>query len=126
MNQTKLPFYILNDQMQPEAVDASEYIEWVQKYDCIILDENVGDVLVSTSFLGQPDNQGKLFSTMVCGGVYDGMIRRHRSFRDAMKEHTHVVELIHTRCLMINRLVVFWAVLSMFATSGFFYFMYSR
>ncbi len=91
--------YILKDR---QAVPASleEWAKWFQTADRIVAKSDVGDVSVSTVFLGLDHSFGDgppmLFETMIFGGEHDEYQDRCSTWKEAEQMHTKAVALAHT------------------------------
>src|SRR5207245_9451486 len=77
------------------AVDLMTWAKWFQDADCRIGDDPIGDVRVSTVFLGLNHNfrggEPLLFETMIFGGPLDGETWRYASTAEAMRGHQEAV-----------------------------------
>lgn len=92
--------YILDDDGQPRRID--DALEWARKFDDemkIIKHDHVGEILVSTVFLGLDHNFGGkgppvLFETMVFGGPLDEEQERYCTREEALAGHAAMVERV--------------------------------
>ena len=86
--------YILDDQNNPVPCnDMRVFGSWFEDFDQrIVAQDMVGDVKVSTVFLGIDHNFSRngdpvLWETMIFGGRYDESQGRYSSHADALKGH---------------------------------------
>ncbi len=95
-------FYILEADMKTPKLctDPVEHNDWWAKYrgDCHLKETIVGDIRVSTAFLGinvtPYIKNPKLFETMVFGGDWDKHQIRFSTYDKAIKGHDAMVELV--------------------------------
>lgn len=78
--------------------DLIEWAKWYGKADRKVAGDKVGDVSVSTVFLGLDHNftdfgDPILFETMVFGGAHDQYCERYSTWDEAEKGHRKMVEL---------------------------------
>ena len=90
------PYYILKDKKPIQIKDLLLWAKWFEKADRHVKDEKIGDVRISTVFLGIDDNYGLngppiLFETMIFGGPLDGEMWQYETWDDALKGHKRVV-----------------------------------
>lgn len=93
--------YILNDEGQavPEP-DLLKWAQWFETADNQIAHDQVGDVHISTIFIGLDhgfglgDGEPVLWETMLFGGKLNRECRRYTSRRDALKGHAEFLALI--------------------------------
>lgn len=76
-----------------EAIPASlmEWADWFENADRTINRTNVGDVSISTVFIGMED---QLFETMIFGGEHDEYQTRCSTYIEAEKMHKKAVKLV--------------------------------
>jgi hypothetical protein len=91
--------YILDEQGNPVPVeDVIEWGKWFETADRHIGKDTIGDVTVSTVFLGIDHSYGTgapvLFETMVFGGVHDGYQDRYTTRWEALIGHIQVVKMV--------------------------------
>lgn len=94
------PMYYILDGHEPKPVN--DVIEWAEKGfgpNRQVGDTDVGDVRVSTVFLGlDHDTLGKgppiLFETMVFGGIHDQWMDRCATWDEAVAMHARAVEMV--------------------------------
>lgn len=90
--------YILDDNRVPvPCSDLMEWAKWYETADRHVAQEVVGDVRISTVFLGINHRFGPgsplLFETMIFGGPHDGHQARCTFWDDAIKQHAEAVEM---------------------------------
>ncbi len=92
--------YILDDEGKPKLVDLLVWAEWFGvAQNRIVQQDEIGDVRVSTVFLGLDSNwheQGDpvLWETMIFGGKHDNYQDRYSSLEDAKAGHAKAVALV--------------------------------
>lgn len=91
--------YILDEFGEPVPVDdILEWGRWFETADRHIGKDTVGDVTISTVFLGIDHSYGTgppvLFETMIFGGEHDGYQDRYTSRWDALVGHVQVVKMV--------------------------------
>lgn len=102
-------YYIFEDK-KPVAVDLETYAKWVGKERVLVRDNHdiwlgevawtsVGDVVISTVFLGMDHSFGMggppiLFETMVFGGLLDKEQERYSTREEAKAGHKAMVERV--------------------------------
>ena len=77
--------------------DLTAWALWMNGNDHIIRQDAVGDVLISTVFLGLDCNftahgPPLLFETMIVGGMHDNVMWRYATQADALKKHMWIVK----------------------------------
>lgn len=90
-----MKFYTLSGSEITEV----DVAEWFESDDRIIAQDKVGNVLVSTVFLGIDHNfcnEGApvLFETMVFGGPLDSEMERYCTRQEAEQGHARMLELV--------------------------------
>ena len=92
-------FYIL-DGHKTKAVDVETWRKFFEKAERHVADENIGDVRVSTVFLGLDHSFGfgppLLFETMVFGGSLDQEQDRYATWEAAEVGHKQMMERVKT------------------------------
>ena len=92
--------YILVDRV---AVPVADFMEWAQRFETqdeerIVAQVEIGDVFVSTVFLGLDHNFGTgppwLFETMVFGGDFDQYQYRYSTWAEAEAGHAVAVGMV--------------------------------
>ena len=91
--------YILEDGEPRRVDDHSEWAEWLASADITVAKTKLGDVLISTVFLGVDHNFGFygnpiLFETMIFGGEYDDYQERYTTLEESMYGHERAVALV--------------------------------
>ena len=93
--------YILDKNGNPRPSHAMEWGRWLDHHrmEIVLKRSHVGDVEVSTVFLGIDHNFDEvgppiLWETMVFGGEFDEDQARHTSKENALKGHERYVKLI--------------------------------
>lgn len=89
--------YILEGH-QPVAVDLMTWARWFEKAERHVAQTEIGDVRVSTVFLGLDHAFGGgrplLFETMIFGGSEDGYCERYETWDEAEAGHATAVALV--------------------------------
>jgi len=83
-------YYILNGHELVPA-DLYQWATWYDSADHQVRYDEVGDVRVSTIFLGI---RGVIFETMVFGGPYDMRVAHSDTWDEAEKAHELALELV--------------------------------
>ena len=83
--------YILKNK-EVIAVDTATWARWFEKADRHVAEDEIGDVRISTVFLGL-DYQ-RLFETFVFGGNFDGKRERYSTWKEAIIGHKKMVEIL--------------------------------
>lgn len=85
----------------PKAVDLMTWAKWLESPDRIIKQTNVGDVKISTVFLGldysfsnEPDHEPILYETMVFGGKLNDSQERYTTYDLAEAGHAKWVKKV--------------------------------
>lgn len=92
-----LGHYILDENNQPVETDLMTWARWLEDHRQVQADR-VGDVLVSTVFLGldhrfDGDGPPVLWETMIFGGPLDGYQDRYDSHENALGGHQTALKL---------------------------------
>jgi len=90
---------ILDDDGEPRPADLLEWVRWFETADRTVIQTTVGDVLISTVFLGLDHRLGAaglpvLWETMIFGGDHDGRQTRYTSRLEALIGHATAVALV--------------------------------
>ena len=90
--------YILENKVPIAVADIVKWAEWFETADRHVAKEDIGDVRVSTVFLGL-DHQFEngppiLFETMVFGGVLDQEMERYCTWEEAEAGHNEIVKKV--------------------------------
>ena len=92
-------YYTLDEQNRPvKEPDLLKWATWYEKSRRHLGNLRVGDVRISTIFLGLDFNlvndSPLLWETMVFGGEFDRQIQRYHSYEDALNGHQRWIEKI--------------------------------
>jgi hypothetical protein len=88
-------FYRLDENREPVAVENFEtFAMWFAQTDRTVALTEVGDVEVSTVFIGIDMNgdRSRLFETAITGGRLDGARRSYPTWADAEAGHAEIVD----------------------------------
>ena len=93
--------YILVDKVPVAEPDLFAWGRWLESAERRVAHTMVGDISISTVFLGLDHNFNQegppiLFETMVFGGPLDGEMRRYSSWEEAEKGHAEIVHNVET------------------------------
>ena len=90
--------YILDENGKPKTVDLLTWAKWFETADTVIKQTKIGDVKVSTVFLGLDHNFGEgeplIFETMIFGGEHDQEQDRYSTREEALAGHAKMEKLI--------------------------------
>lgn len=91
--------YILNAEGEPEPCDdLLRWARWIETADRHVGKDQIGDVKVSTVFLGLDHSFGNgpplLLETMIFGGEHDGFCERYATRQEAIIGHARAVALV--------------------------------
>lgn len=95
-----LEHYILDGHNVVKAVGLMTWAKWMEEnyLNLHVADETIGDIRVSTVFLGLDHNFGSgkplLFETMVFGGLFNNRMNRYSTWEEAVKGHNKMVKRI--------------------------------
>lgn len=98
-----MAWYILDDEDKPIRSTIDDYSKWLQENPerKAVKQEHVGDVYISTVFLGLDHswNEGKpvLWETMIFGGEHDQYMDRYSSVEGALQGHEHALNLVNNQ-----------------------------
>jgi hypothetical protein len=94
-------WYILDNNNNPIATPTLEAAKWLEEGTNrrTIKRDEIGDILVSTVFLGldhswTPGGKPVLWETMIFGGEHDQYQERYTSHEDALEGHKKALTLI--------------------------------
>lgn len=98
-------WYTLNENNKPVASTMFESSEWMELNPTkkSLKQEYIGDIFVSTVFLGLdhswPKDESKplLWETMIFGGEHDQYQDRYTSVEDALLGHQKAVDLVNSK-----------------------------
>jgi len=94
-------WYILDKENKPVKSTIIQHSEWIEANPekKVVKQENVGDIFVSTVFLGLDHAWNSdvpvLWETMIFGGEYDQYQDRYTSVEGALKGHKKALELLN-------------------------------
>jgi hypothetical protein len=92
--------YTLMGKTPVPATDLIEWARWLETADRTVRQDQIGEVKVSTVFLGLDHNWSDgppiLFETMVFGGEHDGECERYSTWEEAEAGHVAVLLRITT------------------------------
>jgi len=90
--------YILENNKPVKCEDFLEWAQWRRTADRRVANTDIGDVSVSTVFLGIDhswgDNQPVLYETLIFGGLHDGKMMRYRTLAEAQAGHNAFVDMV--------------------------------
>lgn len=86
--------YILKEKIPIEVHDVIEWGQWFETADKHVALSNIGDVRISTVFLGIMHLEGFLFETMIFGGEHDYYQRRYLTWDEAEEGHQEAVDMV--------------------------------
>lgn len=91
--------YILVGKKPKQVKDLFEWAKALETQNRIVEQTKIGDVEVSTVFLGLDHSFGNgkplLFETMIFGGKEDGYTERYSTWDEAVKGHKSVCDLVN-------------------------------
>lgn len=93
-------WYILDRDNKPIEADPLVYIDWIHNNPSrkAVKQESIGDVRVSTVFLGlnhsYEGGEPVLWETMVFEGSLDGYQERYTSYEEALTGHEFAVQMV--------------------------------
>jgi hypothetical protein len=94
-------WYILDNNNNPIPASTLEAVKWLEEGSNrrTIKRDEIGDILVSTVFLGldhswTPGSKPVLWETMIFGGEHDQYQERYTSHKDALEGHEKALTLI--------------------------------
>lgn len=99
-----MAWYILDENNKPvKATSVIEAAEWLEKNPerKAVKQEHIGDVRISTVFLGldhawpKNDITPVLWETMIFGGEHDQYMDRYTSHEDALEGHQTALNLVN-------------------------------
>jgi hypothetical protein len=91
--------YIL-DGKTPVPADLMTWAKWFEAADRHVAKDQIGDVRISTVFLGIDHRRGDgpplLFETMIFGGQHEGHQTRASTWAEAEQQHRDAVEMVRS------------------------------
>lgn len=89
--------YILEGK-EPVSADLMQWATWMENADRKVAADTIGDVRISTVFLGLDHSFGEgpplLFETLIFEGKHDGDMWRCSTWAEAEKQHADAVALV--------------------------------
>jgi len=94
--------YILDEKGNPiPEPDLLKWAQWLEGADRKIGRDTIGEVCISTVFLGLDQDIGGasplLYETMIFGGQHDGYQARYATKEEAKKGHEKAIELVRAK-----------------------------
>ncbi len=95
-------WYILNKRNKPISKPVLEAAKWLgnNPEKRIVKQEYIGDIKVSTVFLGLDHGWNSsvpvLWETMIFGGEHDQYQERYTSYEDAVEGHQKAIDLVNS------------------------------
>ena len=90
--------YILNGHVPELCEHVIAWADWFEKADRHVASDEIGDVKISTVFIGLDRSFGigppLLFETMIFGGEHDEEQWRCTTWEEAEKQHAHALALV--------------------------------
>lgn len=90
--------FILDANKQPKRASLMEWATWFEKAERHVAKDQIGDVRISTVFLGIDHQFGDgpplLFETMIFGGDHDQHQERCSTWEQAETQHADAVRLV--------------------------------
>jgi hypothetical protein len=90
--------YILSGRTPVLCEDISQWGTWMENAERHVAKTEIGDVQISTVFLGLDHSFGSgppiLFETMIFGGVHHEYLKRYSTWEDAEEGHKRAVEFV--------------------------------
>ena len=91
--------YILEGKVAVRCDDLLAWGAWLENAVRHVADDTIGDVRISTVFLGldhnwNPGGPPLLFETMIFGGDHDGDCERCSTWEQAEEQHRKAVDLV--------------------------------
>lgn len=92
-------YYILDGKTPKRVESVREWAAWYEKADRHVAKHTIGDVTVSTVFLGldhafAENERPMLFETMVFGGTHNGTQDRCSTWEEAEAQHARTLALV--------------------------------
>lgn len=92
--------YILKDKKPVECGDLMTWAKWMESTDRHVAKDEIGDVRISTVFLGLDHSFGQgsplLFETMIFGGVHNDHQTRASTWDEAEKQHAEAMAMVRS------------------------------
>lgn len=95
-----MEYYVLKDKTPVHVPDVMTWARWFESADRHIANTNIGDVHISTVFLGLDHGYSELgppliFETMIFGGEHDQYQDRCSTYEEAEAMHKRAVALVN-------------------------------
>lgn len=91
-------WYILDEQNNPIRSCVRTFCLWSYNRDISVKQEYIGEVYISTVFLGLDNglsySKPLLWETMIIGGKHNMYRERYTSYENAVKGHEEAIELV--------------------------------
>jgi len=95
---TEKPYHYMLLNKQPIKCDLLTWARWIETASRIVARTKIGDVLVSTIFLGLDhnlvDGPPLIFETVIFGGEFDEKLDRYSTWEEAELGHRKYVEMV--------------------------------
>jgi len=92
-----MKYILINDKPVAEP-DVIKWADWYDSADRVVAKADIGDVSISTVFLGIDHSFGYgspiLYETMIFGGDHDGFQQRHETKEQALIGHGSALGLV--------------------------------
>lgn len=96
-----MSYYILQDKKPIPVDDVIVWAKWFETHERQVAYTEIGDVRISTVFLGinyaMNGEAPLLFETMVFGGEHDGHSMQYRTWVGAESGHKKIVEMVEEK-----------------------------
>lgn len=93
--------YILEGKEPRPCHDLAEWAQWMEKGNRIVKQDQLGEVRVSTVFLGMDHSWSGttpiLFETMIFGGDHDEYQERYATWAEAEEGHKRALEMVQSQ-----------------------------
>jgi hypothetical protein len=90
--------YILEGKQPKQIENLFEWARWFEKANRVVEKTEIGDVKISTVFLGLDHQYGEgqplLFETMIFGGKHDQYQERYSTWDDAVNGHRVACDMV--------------------------------
>jgi len=93
-------YWILKDKIPVKEPDLIEWAKWFQSADRIVEQTEIGDVKISTVFLGMDHgftSGAEIFETMIFGGDDDGYTDRYATWDEAVEGHKFACQKVTSK-----------------------------
>jgi len=91
--------YILVGKLPIQVFDLIEWSQWMETADRRVARDKIGDIVITTMFLGLDRNISRtsspiLFETIILGGNFDKHREQYHNWEEAEAGHQHWVEKV--------------------------------